>query len=143
MRWAASIGGTGPDGGQRVVTDAARYVYVAGWFSGALTTDPGQDGRALVGRGQSGATDALLAKYTPDGQLAWVRGFGGRGIGPSQSSLATMALIDARGDVLLAGRFFGTDVDFDPDAGTAILSSAGQSDGFVAKFGPDGTLRRR
>ncbi|MGE3267283.1 MAG: hypothetical protein AB7P40_00955 [Chloroflexota bacterium] len=140
VRWAASIGGPGQDAGQRVVTDAARYVYVAGWFTGDPTTAPAADGRLLGGRGQGGATDALLAKYTPDGQLAWARGFGGRGAGPEQSSLATAALVDARGDVVLAGRFFGTDVDFDPDGGVAILSSAGQSDAFVVRLGPSGSL---
>lgn len=143
VRWASSFGGAGRDGGQRVVTDAASYVYVAGWFTGAATTPAGLDGRALTGRGQSGAADGLLAKFTPDGQLAWARAFGGRGEGPGRSSIATAVTMHPRGDVFLAGRFFGTDVDFDPDSGIAILSSMGQSDGFVAALGPGGALVRR
>lgn len=143
VRWATSVGGAGRDGGQRVVTDAASYVYVAGWFTGVSTTPAGLDGRALTGRGQGDATDGLLAKFTPDGRLAWARAFGGRGVGPGQSSMVTGAAISARGDVLLAGRFWGADVDFDPGAGAAILSAAGQSDAFVVAFGPDGELVRR
>jgi hypothetical protein len=52
-------------------------------------------------------------------------------------------VVDPWGDVLLAGRFFGADVNFDPDGGAAVLRSAGQSDAFVAKYGPDGALQRR
>jgi hypothetical protein len=42
-----------------------------------------------------------------------------------------------------AGRFFSSHVNFDPDGSSAILRSAGQSDAFVAKYGPDGALQRR
>ena len=37
----------------------------------------------------------------------------------------------------------GTDVNFDPAGGAPGLRSAGQSDAFVAKYGPDGVLFRR
>ena len=63
--------------------------------------------------------------------------------GPDQSSIVAGAAVDAGGNIVLAGRFFGVDVDLDPDVGEAILSSAGQSDAFVASLGPDGSLRQR
>lgn len=143
LRWASGIGGPDLDGGMRVAADAAGYVYVAGWSSGDLEIGQGADGHLLMGRRQPGGTDALLAKYTPDGRLAWAQSFGGPTSGPGQSSLASAVVVDPWGYVLLAGRFFGTDVNFDPDGGVAILRSAGQSDAFVAKYGPDGALRRR
>jgi hypothetical protein len=144
VRWATSIGGAGRDAGQRVVTDAAQYVYVAGWFSGQPTTPAGVDGRALAGRGEGGATDGVLAKFSPDGQLAWARSIGGRGLGVGQSSIATVAALDPRGNVLVAGRFFGADAVFGMLDGTnVILGTVGQSDGFVAAFGPDGALAGR
>lgn len=142
-RWSTSLGGPGRDGGHRVAVDAARYVYVTGWFAGEPLVDPAADGSLLRGQGQDGATDVLLAKYSPAGALAWVRGFGGAVSGPGQSSSGTALAIDARGDLLLGGRFFGTDVDIDPGPGVAILNSGGQADGFVARLGPDGALLRR
>ena len=142
-RWAASLGGPGRDGGQAVAVDAARYVYVSGWFAGVPTMDPAADGSVLVGRGQNDATDVLLAKFSPSGELAWVRGLGGSVSGPGQSSAGTTLAVDGRGDVRLGGRFFGADVDVDTGPGVAILSSRGASDVFVARFGPDGALLRR
>jgi hypothetical protein len=143
LRWATGIGGPEPDGGMRVVADAAGYVYVAGWSSGDLPAMAGEGGQVVMGRRQPGGTDALLAKWTPDGRLAWAHGFGGQASGPGQSSLGSSVAVDPWGDVLLAGRFFGADVGFDPLGGAASLRSAGQSDGFVAKYGPDGSLIRR
>ena len=143
LRWANGIGGPDLDGGMRVAADAAGNAYVAGWSSSDLPLGEGPDGQTLMGRRQPGGTDALLAKYTPDGRLAWAQSFGGQTSGPGQSSLASSVLVDPWGDVLLAGRFFGTDVNFDPNGGAAVLRSAGQSDAFVAKYTPDGALRTR
>ena len=143
VRWAAGIGGEDLDGGLRVAADAAGYVYVAGWSASDLPFGTGEDGQVLMGRRQPGGTDALIAKYTPAGQLAWAHSFGGSMTGPGQSSLASTVVVDPWGDVLLAGRFFGTDVNFDPRGGVAVLNSVGQSDAFVARFGPDGSLLRR
>jgi len=143
VRWASGIGGPDLDGGMRVAADAAGYVYVAGWSSGDLPLQQAADGQVLMGRRQPGGTDALLAKYSPDGQLAWAHSFGGVAAGPGQSSLASTVIVDQWGDVLVAGRFFGSDVNFDPGGGAGALRSAGQSDAFVAKYGPDGALRVR
>jgi hypothetical protein len=143
LRWANGIGGPDIDGGMRVAADQAGYVYVAGWSTGDPPFELGADGRLLIGRRQPGGTDALLTKYTPDGRLAWAHSFGGPTNGPGQSSLGSTVVVDPWGDVLFAGRFFGTDVNFDAGGGAGSLRSAGQSDAFVAKYGPDGALRNR
>lgn len=144
VRWATKIGGGGEGSGTRVTIDAAQYVYVTGWFAGRPDESSALDGYGLIGRGEQGAKNGFVAKYTPDGQLAWARALGGRGIGPGQSSIATSVAMNLRGDVLVAGRYFGTDALFGMLGGVnAILGSAGQSDAFVAAFGPDGSLRTR
>lgn len=141
-RWGVRLGGPGYDGGQAVAVDAARYVYVAGWFAGRPAMERAPDRSRLRARGRNGATDALIAKYTPDGELAWVRGFGGKVAGAERSSAATALALDWRGDVVLGGRFWGA-VDFDPGAAVRTLTSRGASDGFVVRLGPDGSLVRR
>ena len=47
--------------------------------------------------------------------------------------------IDASGNVLVTGGFFGTS-DFDPGAGVTQLTSAGNADIFVCKLTPSGSL---
>ncbi|MCC7368976.1 MAG: hypothetical protein IT306_11165 [Chloroflexi bacterium] len=142
LRWASSLGGPGPDGGVGVAVDGARYVYLTGWFTGTISPPAGQRGGPLSAQGQGGASDALVAKLTPSGQPAWMRGFGGRVTGAERSSTAMATVVGPQGDIRLAGRFFGADVDFDPGPSALTLSSEGQSDLFVVDLGADGLSRR-
>lgn len=64
----------------------------------------------------------------------WAISFGGSGI-----DRAKLVETDSVGNILVAGTFRGT-VDFDPGPGTASRTSNGESDVFVAKYAPTGTL---
>ncbi len=48
--------------------------------------------------------------------------------------------VDASGNVYVVGQFEGTDVDFDPGAGTHLMSSAGGQDIFVQKLDANGNF---
>lgn len=61
-------------------------LYVVG--SGELPADPG-------------GTDLLVAKYRPDGTLAWVNGFSGSDSGPDD--MAQSVAVDSVGNVYIAG----------------------------------------
>lgn len=54
----------------------------------------------------AGREDVLIARYAPDGELAWKRAFGGSG-----TDEATAVGIAPTGDVYAAGRFEGS-IDF-------------------------------
>ncbi|MER7335805.1 MULTISPECIES: alpha/beta hydrolase-fold protein [unclassified Micromonospora] len=92
-----------PDGG----------AYVAGYTSGSFA-------------GQSGAgdKDAVLARITPDGRVAWSRQFGGPG-----EDKAYAVTADAEG-VYLAGV---------TSAGLPDTTALGGGDGWLARFDPAGT----
>jgi hypothetical protein len=49
--------------------------------------------------------------------------------------------VDAAGNVLAAGRFFGSP-DFDPGSGSFRMASLGDADGFLVKLTSAGILAR-
>lgn len=123
LMWAQSAGGAGRDIAYSVATDKADNVLVAGTFSRTANFNGVQLETA-------GGKDAFVAKFTPDGILAWAISIGGRG-----SDLARGIASDASGNVLLTGSFQGT-----LTVGKATFTGAGDSDIFVAVFDPEGTL---
>lgn len=76
----------------------------------------------------AGSYDAWLGRYSPAGRHMWSRRLGGPGEDRGFSVAA-----DRDGSVVVTGYFSGS-VDF----GGGSLSSAGQSDIFVAKYDPRG-----
>ena len=78
--------------------------------------------------------EALEDRLTPSGDFAFALNFGSTG-----SDEGKAVTTDSAGDVYVAGVFSGT-VDFDPTATTASLTSAGNTDVFVAKYSFTGGL---
>lgn len=111
--------------------DESGNVYLIGDFEQSVAFGSGADAIMLT---SAGARDIFFAKYTPEGQMLWVRRIGGPnldfcegiGVGPD-------------GAVFLAGYFEGS-VDFDPGPGEFFLNSAGDVDVFIAKYTPQGEL---
>jgi hypothetical protein len=62
------------------------------------------------------------------------------GIGGSGNEYVYPMLTDNMGDIIMAGYFSGTGVDFDPGTGEYLLSSLGYTDVFVAKYTATGDL---
>ncbi|MGB2868664.1 MAG: T9SS type A sorting domain-containing protein [Bacteroidota bacterium] len=61
------------------------------------------------------------------------------GIGNTNAENVTGIALDAGGNVLITGTFQGI-VDFDPSGGTTNLTSAGNTDVFIAKYNSSGAL---
>ena len=103
-------------------------VYATGYFTGIATWDGGDnpDGELTT----FSDFDAFIAKYTPDGDLAWVRQAGG----VDQDTGRDVA-VDADGNAYLVGGFAGTGM-----FGDVTLESAGSSDAFLVKYAPDGEV---
>jgi hypothetical protein len=75
-----------------------------------------------------GSLDVLLAKYEPDGTLAW-----GKAFGDTQVQNAAAVAFNSAGEVLLVGSFTG-----ELDLGGATLTASAAVDGFIAHFDGDG-----
>ena len=108
------------DAGVGVALDSSGNVVVTGWFTG--TVDFGGDNLT-----SAGIDDVFVAQFSgADGSHLWSKRFGSTG---NDEGLGVA--VDGSGNVVVTGYFTGT-VDF---AGGG-LTSAGNSDIFVAKLAP-------
>lgn len=126
--WVGQIGGVGYDSvASRAIMDTAGNTYVGGVFSGVADFDMAVGTATLT---SSGAEDAYIAKYAPDGGLLWARRFGGN----ENDSMASIRLDPASGSLYATGNFRGS-ADFTGD-GVADQTSAGSTDVFIVKLDP-------
>ncbi|MEP7375332.1 MAG: gliding motility-associated C-terminal domain-containing protein [Chitinophagaceae bacterium] len=139
LNWAHQVGGTDVDISSTVYTDNAGNVYIAGKFSGTnVDFDPSA---AVFPLSSVGFTDAFVAKYTANGQFIWAFRFGGA----NRDDVASLAT-DQNGNLYITGYFRGANIDFDPGAGVANLTSNGDAgidpeyggDIFIAKYNTAG-----
>ena len=124
--WAKSFGGGNYDALAAVVSDPSGDLYYTGNFSGTVDFDPGQGNIDLTA---SGSREAYICKMNPDGDLIWVRSFGG-----SSSEGGTGIALDVAGNIYTTGMFNEGTCDLDPGVGIASFYSQGNSDVFIQKL---------
>jgi gliding motility-associated-like protein len=118
-------GGANQEAYDIVVNGGGNCLYVTGYFEGTTDFDPGTAINNLV---PNGAKDAFLGKYLLDGSYVWAFKIGGT------SDDFGFAVRMADQDIVVNGSFMGSNVDFDPSAAVLSRSSAGNYDGFVARY---------
>jgi hypothetical protein len=122
--WSKGFGSVANDVANGVAVDHSGNVVVVGTVQGDVDFGNGQ-----VTSG-GGGNDAFVAKYAAaTGQVLWARHIAGSG-----NEVGYGVAVDGNGDVVVTGTF-----DQQADFGGGVLSSAGLSDIFVAKYaGSDG-----
>ena len=123
--WAKRAGGTGEDEGLGIAVDSAGHVYVVGEFT---STDAMFDTTPLA---SVGVDDAFVAKYSPTGNLLWVRRAGG-----ALGDAAQDVVLDGNGNPFVVGTFASPNAMF----GTNVVANSGGGDAFIAAFDPSGSL---
>jgi hypothetical protein len=66
----------------------------------------------------------------------------GFNLGSPQSDYVEQTYVEPGGNVFVVGEFRGVNVDFDPGAGTSLMSSNGNCDGFLAEYSSTGQFIR-
>ncbi len=129
--WAKQMGGPNSDFGNSIITDAAGNIYTTGSFRETVDFDPGSGTFNLT---SAGWDDIFIQKLDSNGNFVWAKQMGGAGIDAGYS-----ITLDATGNVYTTG-YFENAIDFDPGAGTNILTSAGGWDIFIQKLDADGNF---
>jgi|GEM_PF-3587383 len=129
--YGSFLGGAGDDRGLGVGADASGHAYVAG-----LTTSLNFPAPGPAQPGIQGASDAFVAKLSPDGaSLVWVTYFGGSGVEDARG-----LAVDPAGNAYITGITDSFDLPtlnaFQPSKGSANAFI----DAYVAKLSPAGSL---
>lgn len=131
-QWAFNIGAASNDNGYGIATDGNGNVCVTGKFQGTADFDPGPGLASLT---SVGSEDIFLAGYNSSGVYQWAFNIGGAGV-----DNGIEIGFDGNGGIYITGYFAGT-ADFDPSAGTANLTSSGNTDIYLAKYNSTGNYQ--
>jgi hypothetical protein len=127
LAWARRAGGTGSEHGWGISAPSYGGALVAGLFTEKATFGRGESNETTLISAGSG--DIFIARYKPDGTLAWAKRAGGTA---SDRSYSVAGL--SNGSALITGRFSGIATFGPGESGETSLTSAGDYDIFVAKF---------
>jgi hypothetical protein len=127
LLWVTSFGGHRDDEGQTVCLDDEGNIYCTGNFTDSLHIG----GNVYPSQGQE---DIFIVKYSPEGDLIWVRQFGGDRDEWNSDCSGGLA-INKDGQLVATGIFSGT-----MQIGGQTLTSAGREDIFILFFDQDGNL---
>ena len=135
LAWAKRAGGTNVDVGLGTTTLSDNSTVVTGYFRGTATFGPDEINQTVLTT--SGDNDIFIARYNPDGTLAWAKQAGGS-IENHEMGNGVTTLSD--NSTVVTGRFYGLATFGHGEPNETILSSLGDSEIFIAKYNPDGTL---
>lgn len=121
--FATKIGNQDSDKGTSVILDNNKNIYVAGRFGDTIDVDPGP-GIFMIYPDFITPYNSFLVKYDSLGNF-----IDGNAINTWTNSIA----LDSSTNVFATG-FFSQTCDFDPSPATAIITTPGNADVFVAKF---------
>lgn len=119
-QWSKRFGGSGETGALSLAVDGTGNSYMAGYFSQSLTTPP----LTVIGN-----NDAFAMKVDSNGDVSWIKNFGGTGA----TAMAYGIAIDGSGNSYVAGLFQSATLT------TPAMTRIGSRDAFLIKLDSDGT----
>ena len=125
VQWAKQFGGLYQDSISHVVVDVQGNLIVQGVFADEVNW-----GGQKMHAGGGSDSDVLLAKYDSNGNHLWSKNFGNQ-----FNEVAGGVAVDPAGNIVMTGSY-----DRSISFGDAEHGCAGESDVFVARFAPDGTV---
>ncbi len=131
LAWAKHAGGPSVDRGDGVTTLSDNSTVVTGWFYGSATFGEGEPNQAVLT--SAGYYDIFIARYNPDGTLAWAKRAGGSDA-HGDSGFGVTALSDD--STIVTGGFSGSATFGDGEVNQTVLTSAGWDDIFIARYYP-------
>ena len=131
--WAKRAGGMNYDKGHSITTLSDNSTVVTGEFQGTATFGESEANETVLV--SAGGSDIFVARYNPDGTLAWAKHAGGT---MDDYGYGITALSDD--STVVTGTYIGSATFGEGEANETLLVSEGGTDIFVACFNPGGTL---
>ncbi len=122
--WAHGYGGEGKDEGESLATDNLGNLYVLSQFKFTVDFDPSNNIEELSTFNSDAFSDVSIQKFDSDGNLDWVRVYGG----PNDDYGSSIKLNNS--NLYITGRFNNM-VDFDPNSATFEVTTFGLDDAYV------------
>jgi uncharacterized delta-60 repeat protein len=138
LAWAKHAGGSDNDYGRGITALSDNSTVVTGYFGdyfigGSAIFGPGEYNQTVLT--STGSIDIFIARYNPDGTLAWAKHAGG---GYVDEGIGITTLSD--NSSVMTG-YFERSATFGPgDPNQITLSSTGENDIFIARYNSNGTL---
>ncbi len=129
LLWAHRIGSDTLEMVSAVALDMQGNMYITGFFYKTMDFDPGA---GIFNLSPAGDKDIFVLKLDSNGNFVWAKRMGANLMDESADML-----IDAQGDILLSGYFYGT-VDFDPNVGVYNITSLAGYTSFITKLSANG-----
>lgn len=134
LEWAKSLGGYGMGNPQHIKLDSEGNIVVSGSFSRPISFNDSELVLEPYYIDTYNPDDIYLYKRNAAGELLWAIVLGG----PKNDILYDM-VIDTEDNILLVGQFDSSMV-LTTEPEPVYLNSSGQKDGFLVKYGSDGSL---
>ncbi|MBP6977639.1 MAG: T9SS type A sorting domain-containing protein [Lentimicrobiaceae bacterium] len=123
--WAKTFGGEDIDFAEEMTADNSGFIYVAGAFQ----SDSLYIGSQLLLN--NGAYDIFILKLDTDGNVVWVKGFGGNDYDRLEDFV-----VDSNGNIYITGNFNSDTIEFD----NYFFINQGGSDIYYAKLDSNGNV---
>jgi len=136
LLWVKKAGGTEEDALTAVATDGSGSVLGAGIFRGTAVFGEGEINETVLI--SDGEMDFFISKYTPDGDLLWVKRME-EGINWSDGYPSAVAA-DESGNIFMTGQFRDKIRFGEGEVNETILISDDNLDVFLAGYAPSGDL---
>lgn len=129
--WAKRIGSGTNDNCNGITIDGLGNVCLIGWFQGTVDFDPNA---GITNLTSVGSQDIFVCQLSSAGNLVWAKS-----MGSASADSGNDISVDGSNNIYITGQFLST-ADFDPNAGTLNLTSAGDNDIFISKLDGSGNL---
>ncbi len=138
LAWAKRAGGNGDEAGRGVAAFHDGSSVVTGHlYNTTATFGPGESNETQLSTSGTNNYDIFVAKYNPNGTLAWAKRAGGSGwdMGYGVDIVST--------DSVMVTGFFKDTATFGPGESNeqSLTATDTARDGFIARYNPDGTLK--
>ena len=132
FEWVKQLGGSRDVALEDIETDQANNIIVVGEYYGTVDFDPNTGVNNLT---SNNWLDSYVLKLDYSGNFIWAHSFGGL-----SQDFAYNVQIDVLNNIYVGGNFEDA-VDFDPSAGSNIITSNGNEDVFISKFDQSGNYQ--